>query len=165
MSYREVSEVRDGMQIDWDMPIRMDDGIVLRCDVFRPVDRIVMQEWAAAFQFVLEVRQPPARAAAIFVVLAAHRERDAIARRHHDRGRPQLDVEFDRLAGVERLLLVVRVIGAVRRRELWIELAVRGAQPALRDRRVRVDRALEHDLLHVGGEDAQHQEQIGVGGR
>ena len=37
MSYREVSEVRDGMQIDWDMPITMDDGLVLRCDVYRPV--------------------------------------------------------------------------------------------------------------------------------
>jgi uncharacterized protein len=30
------SEIRDGMRIDWDVPIRMDDGIVLRCDVFRP---------------------------------------------------------------------------------------------------------------------------------
>src|SRR6266576_2570527 len=37
MSYREVSEIRDGMQIDWDMPIKMDDGLVLRCDVFRPI--------------------------------------------------------------------------------------------------------------------------------
>jgi uncharacterized protein len=37
MSYREVSEIRDGMRIDWDMPITMDDGLVLRCDVFRPV--------------------------------------------------------------------------------------------------------------------------------
>jgi predicted acyl esterase len=37
MSYREVSEVRDGMRIDWDLPITMDDGLVLRCDVFRPV--------------------------------------------------------------------------------------------------------------------------------
>jgi uncharacterized protein len=37
MSYREVSEVRDGMQIDWDVPIKMDDGIVLRADVYRPV--------------------------------------------------------------------------------------------------------------------------------
>ena len=36
MSYREVSEVRDEMRIDWDMPITMDDGLVLRCDVFRP---------------------------------------------------------------------------------------------------------------------------------
>src|SRR5215831_362548 len=30
------SEVRDGMRIDWDATIPMDDGIVLRCDVFRP---------------------------------------------------------------------------------------------------------------------------------
>ena len=32
----ERSEVRDEMQIDWDVPIRMDDGLVLRADVFRP---------------------------------------------------------------------------------------------------------------------------------
>jgi predicted acyl esterase len=37
MSYREVSDVRDGMRIDWDAPIPMDDGVVLRCDVYRPV--------------------------------------------------------------------------------------------------------------------------------
>jgi predicted acyl esterase len=30
-------EVRDGMRIDWDAPIPMDDGIILRADVFRPV--------------------------------------------------------------------------------------------------------------------------------
>jgi predicted acyl esterase len=30
------SETRDGMRIDWDVPIPMDDGIVLRADVFRP---------------------------------------------------------------------------------------------------------------------------------
>jgi predicted acyl esterase len=29
-------EIRDGMQIDWDAPIKMDDGVVLRADVFRP---------------------------------------------------------------------------------------------------------------------------------
>ena len=34
---RETSEIRDGMRIDWDMPIAMDDGLVLRADVFRPV--------------------------------------------------------------------------------------------------------------------------------
>ncbi|MGB7541452.1 MAG: CocE/NonD family hydrolase [Burkholderiales bacterium] len=32
------SEVRDGMRIDWDVPIAMDDGLVLRADVFRPVN-------------------------------------------------------------------------------------------------------------------------------
>ena len=31
------SEVRDGMQIEWDMPITMSDGTVLRADVFRPL--------------------------------------------------------------------------------------------------------------------------------
>lgn len=30
------SEVRDGIRIDWDVPITMDDGLVLRSDVFRP---------------------------------------------------------------------------------------------------------------------------------
>jgi uncharacterized protein len=31
------SEIRDGMKIDWDAPMTMDDGVVLRADVFRPV--------------------------------------------------------------------------------------------------------------------------------
>ena len=33
---REVTEIRDGMAIDWDIPIEMDDGLVLRADVYRP---------------------------------------------------------------------------------------------------------------------------------
>ncbi|MEE9274906.1 MAG: CocE/NonD family hydrolase, partial [bacterium] len=32
------SEVRDGMRIDWDVPIEMDDGVVLRCDIYRPLE-------------------------------------------------------------------------------------------------------------------------------
>ncbi len=32
------SEVRDGMNITWDQPIEMDDGLLLRSDVFRPVE-------------------------------------------------------------------------------------------------------------------------------
>jgi hypothetical protein len=32
----EKSEIRDGMQIDWDVPIAMDDGVILRADLFRP---------------------------------------------------------------------------------------------------------------------------------
>jgi len=31
------SELRDGMQIEWDAPIKADDGVVLRSDVFRPL--------------------------------------------------------------------------------------------------------------------------------
>ncbi len=35
MSFK--TEVRAGMKIDWDVPIRMDDGIEVRADIFRPV--------------------------------------------------------------------------------------------------------------------------------
>jgi predicted acyl esterase len=31
------TETRDNMRIDWDVPITMDDGLVLRADVFRPI--------------------------------------------------------------------------------------------------------------------------------
>jgi predicted acyl esterase len=37
MDYREISEIRDFMRIDWDLPIAMDDGLVVRADVYRPV--------------------------------------------------------------------------------------------------------------------------------
>ncbi len=37
MRYREKSDIRDGMRIDWDMPITMDDGVVLRADIYRPI--------------------------------------------------------------------------------------------------------------------------------
>jgi predicted acyl esterase len=33
------SEIRDGMQIDWDVSIKMDDGLVLKADVFRPIGK------------------------------------------------------------------------------------------------------------------------------
>ncbi|MFQ5913733.1 MAG: CocE/NonD family hydrolase [Nitrospinota bacterium] len=35
---QEKSEVKDGMRIDWDVPLTMDDGLVLRADVYRPVE-------------------------------------------------------------------------------------------------------------------------------
>lgn len=31
------TEIRDGMAVDWDVPIRMDDGAVMFADVFRPI--------------------------------------------------------------------------------------------------------------------------------
>jgi predicted acyl esterase len=37
LTANRASEIRDGMRIDWDVPIAMDDGLVLRADVFRPV--------------------------------------------------------------------------------------------------------------------------------
>ncbi len=35
-THEHRSELRDGMRIDWDVPLRMDDGTVLRADIFRP---------------------------------------------------------------------------------------------------------------------------------
>ncbi len=32
----QKSDLRDGMRIDWDVPITMDDGLVLRADIYRP---------------------------------------------------------------------------------------------------------------------------------
>ena len=34
-----MTDFRDNMAIDWDVPIKMDDGIILRCDVYRPLDK------------------------------------------------------------------------------------------------------------------------------
>ena len=36
-SLQQRTEVRDSMRIDFDVPITMDDGVVLRADVFRPL--------------------------------------------------------------------------------------------------------------------------------
>jgi uncharacterized protein len=33
---QQRAEVRGGMRIDWDVPVKMDDGLVLRADIFRP---------------------------------------------------------------------------------------------------------------------------------
>ena len=34
MSFK--TEKRSGMLIDWDVPIQMDDGLILRADIYRP---------------------------------------------------------------------------------------------------------------------------------
>ena len=59
----------------------------------------------------------------------------------------------------------MRVVGPIRRREARVELAMRGAQPALRDGGVRVDRPHEGDFAQIGSENAEDQKKIGVGRR
>src|SRR6185295_15195306 len=124
-------------------------------DIRRPVARVVVQEGAAASQLILEVREPPAACAGVFVVLAADREADAVTGRQHHAGGPDLDVQLHHLAGFEGLVPVVGVIWPPGRRQLLAELAVRGAEPALADGGVRVDGALEHHLLEIGSERTQ----------
>ena len=81
---------------------------------------------------------------------------------NHDAGRPYLDVEFVYLARRQGLRLVVRVVGPVGQREGFIQLPVRGPEPALGHRCVRVERALEGDFPEIGREDPKNEEQIGV---
>jgi hypothetical protein len=68
--------------------------------------------------------------AVILVISAAHGETETIARGHHDAGRPDLDVELDRLSRGERPFLVVAVPGPIRQAARRIELALRGPQPS-----------------------------------
>lgn len=35
---KNFSEIRDGMRIEWNVPVTMDDGITLRADIFRPIE-------------------------------------------------------------------------------------------------------------------------------
>ena len=70
-------------------------------DFRRAVERIGVGERADALHRIGRVRDGRV-GAVVFVVLAAHGQRQAIALRHHDRGRPDFDIELDRLAGRER---------------------------------------------------------------
>lgn len=33
------SEIRDGMRIDWDVPFKMSDGVIIRANIYRPIDQ------------------------------------------------------------------------------------------------------------------------------
>jgi predicted acyl esterase len=38
VNMKNYSEIKDGMQIEWNVPVEMDDGIILRADIFRPIE-------------------------------------------------------------------------------------------------------------------------------
>ena len=74
-----------------------------------------MQERAAAGERVLECRQadlsdPPG----VHVIAAAYGQCEAVAGRHHDARRPDLDNELVDLPGRERLGVIVGVEGPIR---------------------------------------------------
>src|SRR2546425_10845823 len=131
-------------------------------DVGRPVARIVVLERSHAGEHGAQRAESDARSPGIFVVATAHGESEAVSGGRHDRGWPDLDVQLVHLPGRERLLLVVGVIRPVGLRELGVELAMRGPQPSLGDRRVRIERALKRHLAHVRREEPNDEEQVGV---
>jgi uncharacterized protein len=61
---QNVTEIRDGMRITWDAPIAMDDGIVLRCDIFRPLGAgrfpAIMSMGAYGKAYAFQERNPDA---------------------------------------------------------------------------------------------------------
>src|SRR5215471_7749249 len=96
-------------------------------DFRRTVAGVVVLERPHAGEDGAERAQAHAGPAGEFVVSPPHGEAEAVAGRHHDRRRPDLDVELVDLARCERLHLVVGVIGPVGQRELGVELPVGGA--------------------------------------
>src|SRR6266849_9255543 len=99
----------------------------------RPVTRVVVEEWAAARELVLHVGEPAPGAAGIDIIAPAHAQSHAVTLGHDDARRDDLHVELVNLTRLQRLFLVVGVVRAERQSELLVELAMRGAQPALPD--------------------------------
>ena len=121
-----------------------------------------MQKWPASQQLVLEIGEFQPRRGLPFVVPAANAQRDAISFRNDDRCRPNLDCKIDGAARLQPLNLVMAVIGAVRLRQGCFELAMRRAQPALRHRGMRINRACKRHLAQVCTEYPEGDKDIGV---
>src|ERR1035437_7354333 len=86
-----------------------------------PIGRVDMQKGADTFHRVRGVGQR--RVGSVpFIVLAADGEREPITGRHHDTGRPDFDVELDRLARVEGPFLGGRVPRPVGQAQGRVEL-------------------------------------------
>src|SRR5262249_7565627 len=83
--------------------------------------------------------------AADLVVAATDGQRHPAAGRDDHAGGPDLHIGLIDLARGERLDLIVAVVGPVGGAQLRVELAVRQAEPALREGGVRVDGAREGD--------------------
>src|SRR4051812_15489596 len=94
-------------------------------DFCRPIARLVVSERTNTAQRIRYMRRDHGRAA-MFIILAADRQRDPIAGRHRDAGWRQFDVELDRFAWGQRLNFIMRVKGTVRQAALIVELAMRG---------------------------------------
>src|SRR5438105_12207798 len=58
------SEIRDGMRIEWDVPVAMDDGLALRADVFRDRKSTRLNsshEWISYAVFCLKKKKTRSR--------------------------------------------------------------------------------------------------------
>ena len=86
-------------------------------------------------------------------VARADIETDLVAFFENHRGRPDFDAALDDFIGCQPLALVVRVVRPVGQRLFRIELAVRGAQPALGDAGLRFSALPGFDDIFAVGTD------------
>jgi len=66
-----------------------------------------MQERTTSSEFIFEIGQSAATGAAIFIILAANSERDAVSFGDYNGRRPDFDIELGNRAGLKRLLLIM----------------------------------------------------------
>lgn len=133
-------------------------------NVPRPILWMDVQERSDAGQRVFDAFENQRRSF-VGIVLAAHRQTDAASGRHDDAGRPNLDIELHRLAWPQRPGFVMGVIRPIGQAAQGIDLPMRRTQPSIGDRRARIVRTDEGNLPARLVEDAQHQKDIGIGGR
>lgn len=127
----------------------------------RSVLGIVVQEWAAASQWVLHVGQTRRRPIP-FVVATANGERDAVPRGNHHAGRPYLNIHRYHFTWRDELGALMTVERPPRQRPIGVFLAVRQAKPPLSRRGMRIERALEDDFLSLWVDDLEYSKKVGV---
>jgi hypothetical protein len=122
-----------------------------------------MEERPAASQFVLEVRKLPT-ATGVLIIPASNLERNPITRGYNNARRPNFNLQFDGNTELQESRFIMRMIRPPRFRQRRVKLSMRGTQPALADRRMRINRTLECNFLQVGRENSEHGKNIGVFG-
>ena len=104
----------------------------------------------------------PGVASRMFIIPAANGKTNPVPGRHSDAGRPDFDIELVNFTRHKALDLVMGMIRAIIQRSFKVQLTVRRPQPAERNRRMGVIRALESHLFHVGRENPDDEKEIGV---
>src|SRR5215210_315053 len=87
---------------------------------------------------------------------------EPVTGRDDDAGWPDLVVELIDLAVRQKLFLIVRMVWSVLGAKILIEFAMGGSEPSLGDRRCRLNRAGERNLLIIQIEELNDQEEIGI---
>src|SRR6516225_7698762 len=150
---------------DWKQEIRPP----LRCSMQRchtPIDG----RRAVRTVLVLEGTDPCGRLAdlalnstqiaGIDIIPAADGEPQTVACRRHDASGPDFDIQLVNISWDELLLLIVSVIGPMRRCAVIVELAMGRAQPAMCKWGMRVIRSREGHLGEIRTEQAQNEKQV-----